>query len=258
VQVSSQNRSIPSLNQQKTYRYNIVSGNTKNMNMRYIKLFTAFIFILSISCSKKPENTKPENNTTEKTDIAIVQENVSVENLAKEIKYEGKLKEITKVKDLDGEHIIILTETGEIPSRDTIDFEDATDFRIFAYDYLLDKADNKFKRNWIVQDNISDCTFDLMMGFIKNTFKVTDLNHNGIAEIWLMYSMTCTSDVSPSEMKIIMHEGKQKYALRGNSIVNTGTEKIGGDYKLDENFKNAPTEFKDYVLKMWQENNEEK
>jgi hypothetical protein len=68
--------------------------------------------------------------------------------------------------------------------------------------------------------------------------------------------MTCTSDVSPSEMKIIMHEGKQKYALRGNSIVNPGTEKIGGDYKLNENLSKASKEFKDFALKMWKENNE--
>jgi hypothetical protein len=33
-------------------------------------------------------------------------------------------------------------------------------------------------------------------------------------------------------MKIIMYERKQKFALKGSSIVNLGTEKIGGDYKL--------------------------
>jgi hypothetical protein len=59
-------------------------------------------------------------------------------------------------------------------------------------------------------------------------------------------------------MKIIMYEGKQKFALRGNSIVNPGTEKIGGDYKLDKSLSKAPKEIKEFALKMWKDNNEQK
>lgn len=219
----------------------------------------ASLFLLIIlSCNKKSENTNSEKFIGEKESFEILTEKISSKNLRKEIGLEGKLKEITKLKDLNGEHLIILTETGEIPSKKNIEQEDVTDFRIFAYDYLFDKNENKYKLNWKIQDFISNCEFDLMMGFLKNTFKITDLNKNGIAEIWTMYAMTCTSDVSPSEIKIIMYEGKQKFALRGNSIVNPGTEKIGGDYKLDENLSKAPKEIKEFALKMWKENNEQK
>ena len=226
--------------------------------MNLIKILTVFLFLIFIGCTKKAENENPEIETDEKPTLEIITEKVSEENLPKEIVFEGKLKEITKLKDAEGEHITLLTETGEIPSKKIINQEDETDFKIFAYDYLLDKIDNKYKLNWKIQDYISNCEFDLMMGFLKNTFKITDLNKNGIAEIWTMYSMTCTSDVSPSEMKILMYEGKQKFALRGNSIVNPGTEKIGGDYKLDEKLSKAPGEFKEFALKMWKENNEQK
>ena len=226
--------------------------------MNIIKLLTSIFLLLFISCNKKSEIVKTEIQTEEKTSFEISIEKISNENLPKEINFEGNLKEITKLKDLNGEHIIILTETGEIPSKKNIELEDETDFKIFANDYIFDKKENKYKLNWKMQDFISNCEFDLMMGFIKNAFKITDLNKNGIAEIWTMYHMTCTSDVSPSEMKIIMYEGKQKYALRGNSVVNTGTEKIGGDYKLGENLSKAPKEFKDFALKMWKENNEQK
>lgn len=226
--------------------------------MNIIKSLTFVFLLLLVSCNKKSESVKTEKQTEEKVSFKTSVEKISNENLPKEIDFEGKLTELTKLTDLNGKHIIVLTETGEIPSKQIIEQEDETDFKIFAYDYLFDKNDNKYKLNWKIQDFISNCEFDLMMGFVKNTFKITDLNKNGIAEIWTMYSMTCTSDVSPSEMKIIMYEGKQKFALRGNSIVNPGTEKIGGDYKLDKSLSKAPKEIKEFALKMWKDNNEQK
>ena len=223
--------------------------------MNKVKLL-AFIFLLLLfSCNNKNESVKTEKQTEKNTNFEISAEKISSDNLPKEINFEGNLKEISKLKDFNGEHIIILTETGEIPSKKIVAFEDETDFKIFAYDYLFDKNENKYKLNWKIQDFITNCGFDLIMGFLKNTFKITDLNRNGIAEIWTMYSMTCTSDVSPSNLKIIMYEGKQKFALRGNSLVDLGTEKYGGDYKLDENLLKAPKEIKEFAMELWKVNN---
>ena len=223
--------------------------------MNNIKLLVSLFLLILFSCNKKIENRNAEKLTGEKESSEILTENISSKNLPKEINFEGKLKEITKLKDSNGEHIIVLTETGEIPSKQIIVQEDETDFKIFAYDYLFDKNDNKYKLNWKIQDFITNCGFDLIMGFLKNTFKITDLNRNGIAEIWTMYSMTCTSDVSPSNLKIIMYEGKQKFALRGNSLVDLGKEKYGGEYKLDENLLKAPREIKEFAMELWKTNN---
>jgi hypothetical protein len=60
-----------------------------------------------------------------------------------------------------------------------------------------------------VNDFIKDCMVDIDAAFKKNSLKVTDLDKNGIAEIWVMYEMACKGDVSPSDLKIIMYEGKQ-------------------------------------------------
>ena len=228
--------------------------------MNNIKLLASSFLLILLSCNKKSENTNTEKLTGEKENFEILTEKISSENLPKEINFEGKLKEITKLKDLKGEHIIILTETGEIPSKKIIEQENETDFKIFAYDYLLDKNDGKYKLNWKIQDFISNCEFDLMMGFVKNTFKITDLNKNGIAEIWTMYSMTCTSDVSPSEMKIIMYEGKQKFAIRGENKVMHGIDDdgnemyMGGEYKIDKAFSDGPIVFLDFAKKLWNKN----
>ncbi len=78
----------------------------------------ASLFLLIIlSCNKKSENTNSEKFIGEKESFEILTEKISNRNLPKEIDLEGKLKEITKLKDLSGEHLIILTETGEITGR---------------------------------------------------------------------------------------------------------------------------------------------
>lgn len=226
--------------------------------MNILRLSATFFLLTIISCNTKSENVKKADSMVEKTDFSVLTEKISQKNLPKEIGFEGKLKEIIKFNDSEGGHIILLTETGEIPSKKIINIDDETDFKIFAYSYLLDKTDNQYKLNWKIQDFVSNCEFDLLMGFLKNTFKITDLDKNGKAEVWTMYQMGCVSDVSPIEMKIIMHQGKQKFALRGNSMVNTGTGTIGGAYKLDENLSTGPNEFKEFALKMWRENNIQK
>jgi hypothetical protein len=223
-----------------------------------LRITAAFFFFLFIACNKKTEDKIAAIKTQEKPALEIVTEKISKANLPKEIVFEGNLKEISKLKDAAGEHIVLLTETGETPSKKIADQDDATDFKIFAYDYLFDKTENKYKINWKTYDFITNCQFDLSMGFLEKTFQTTDLNKNGIAEVWTMYAMTCTSDVSPKEMKIIMHEGKTKFALRGESLLIIDTEKMGGNYTFDENFTKAPKEFKAFALKMWNENNLQK
>ena len=102
--------------------------------MNNIKLLVSLFLLILFSCNKKIENRNAEKLTGEKESSEILTENISSKNLPKEINFEGKLKEITKLKDSNGEHIIVLTETGEIPSKKIIEQEDETDFKIFVYD----------------------------------------------------------------------------------------------------------------------------
>lgn len=88
---------------------------------------------------------------------------------------------------------------------------------LFAYHYII--SGNKANQTWKVYDYISDCPVEIAAYFVKNTFNVTDLNKNGIAEVLLMYKTTCHGDVSPLQMKVIMYEGKEKYAMSGENKV---------------------------------------
>jgi hypothetical protein len=100
---------------------------------------------------------------------------------------------------------------------------------------------------WKVYDFNKECPVDLDLYFINKTFAVTDLDKNGIAEVWIMYKNYCHGDISPVPTKIIMYEGNTKYALRGESRVN----KMGGNYTLDDNFRKGNVTFKQYAKKLW-------
>ena len=50
----------------------------------------------------------------------------------------------------------------------------------------------------------------------------------------------------------MMHEGKEKYAIRGTMLVVLPDVKpYGGEMKIEESFDNAPTGFLDYATKLW-------
>ncbi|WP_260393539.1 M949_RS01915 family surface polysaccharide biosynthesis protein [Riemerella anatipestifer] len=153
--------------------------------MNYFKLLIALVLL---SCntteSKKEEKEIPTEGISEKLEkkekFEISYEKLSDKSIPEGISFEGKVKEVARVEDLQGEHIILLTETGIVPSKKVINADYEKDAKIFVYDYLYDKDENKYKLNWKVQDFILNCEFDLSMNFVKDTFKITDLNHNGI------------------------------------------------------------------------------
>lgn len=117
---------------------------------------------------------------------------------------------------------------------------------LYGYHFIMDGSDGE--ELWKIQDFVKDCEFDLTLSYIPESLTVTDLDNNGIAESTFMYNLSCKSDVSPDDLKLMMHEGKNKYALRGYTLL-TG---IGGDYKVDKAFDDAPESFLDYAKKQWE------
>jgi hypothetical protein len=209
-------------------------------------IFTIIISFVSIQAHCQALKIKPIDSTM----------------ISKNIEYEGQLKSAFTWLDANGKHILITTETGIHENEKFTHENEGRDAMLFAYHYLV-AADSNFLQ-WRVYDYITDCPVDIEASFIKNTTKVTDLDKDGIAEIWLMYKTACRGDVSPCDMKIIMYEGKQKYALRGQSKVMSeiderGNKKyIGGEYKTDKIFNSSPSSFMKFAKEMWSANNIEK
>lgn len=173
-------------------------------------------------------------------------------SLPKSIQYTGHIINAVRWMDSVGDNIVVTTETGNIKSKPSSD-EAYKDAALYAYHYQV-KGDN-VKLTWKVSDFINECDLDLNVSFIKNTFSVTDLDKDGKAEVWIMYEIQCTGDVSPGIMKIIMYEDGKKCAVRGTRKTRVSEkEYAGGEYFFDEAFKNGPEVFRKYASQLWKKN----
>ncbi|MCR4030584.1 MULTISPECIES: M949_RS01915 family surface polysaccharide biosynthesis protein [Flavobacterium] len=218
--------------------------------------------VLFSNCKTDKKEAIKTNISTEESSkeepFVLKVEKIDSTQFPESIKYEGFIKNAVRWKDKSGDNIVITTETGYHINKKFEHDSDGSDAELFAYHYII--SGNEAKQTWKVYDFISDCPVDIVASFVKNTFQVTDLNQNGIAETWLMYKTVCHGDVSPCNMKIIMYEGNQKYAIRGESKVAVGIDDhgkkqfIGGEYKLDDNFKKAPKAFQEFAQKLWADN----
>jgi hypothetical protein len=176
-------------------------------------------------------------------------------SLPKRIKYAGRIINAVKWTDSLGLNYAVTTETGRIYSK-AKDEEDLFDAFLYAYHYVV--KNDSTKLIWRIYDYNKGCGLDLNFYFIDKAFAVTDLDKNGLAEIWVMYKNSCHGDVSPVPTKIIMYEGNKKYALRGESKVQvSATDFVGGTYTLDDNFKNGKSIFRQYAENIWSKNKNE-
>lgn len=179
--------------------------------------------------------------------------NLDLTKLPNGIKVTGKIKTAVRWTDKMGDNIVLTTETGEKKSKKEEPTDDFREAALYAYHYIVGKDNTVL--TWKIYDFIKDCPFDIEANFVKNTFQVTDLNNDGVAEVWLMYKTVCHSDVSPCDMKIIMYQGQQKYAIRGqNKVQVSDKEFYGGDYKFDKAFADGPKEFLEFAKKLWDKN----
>jgi hypothetical protein len=214
------------------------------------------ILIFIINCNQKEEkhaNLKDDQESVKTTDSIIINK-IDSTQIPASIRFEGKLKKAIQWKDEVGDNLVILSETGYHRSEKfKHEFDDSSDFELFAYHFTLDK--NNSQQIWKMYDFVADCPVDIEAEFYSQFPMITDLDKNGIAEVWIMYKVGCHGDVSPVNLKLIMYEGNKKYAMRGENKVQVGAnEYLGGEYKFDKAFNSAPITFKNYAIKLWKDN----
>jgi hypothetical protein len=204
-----------------------------------MRLFYAFIFLfLSITSFSQSKIQELEIHTSQ---------------IPTQAKHKGGIVDLVKWKDVSGTKFVILCETGRLVDKGKEHDDEIASAELHAYCYLLTNGTVELK--WKISDFVNDCPFDITASFLNNTLKVTDLDNDGLAEVWVMYKVTCRSDVSPCNMKIIMYEDQTKHAMRGETKVPaTETTSWGGEYKFDEAFEKAPKKFRDFALKLWNDN----
>lgn len=178
---------------------------------------------------------------------------IAIKDIPESIKYDGKAKEAIRWTDTEGIHIVLATETGIYIDKNVEHESDGADAALYVYHYILNNRQPLLA--WKIQDFIQDCPVDIEVSFIKNTLQTTDLNADGIPEIWVMYKTVCHGDISPSDMKIIMYQGNKKHAMRGTTKVQIAVNSYeGGEYKFDKAFTAAPEKFRQFAKSLWNKN----
>jgi hypothetical protein len=173
-------------------------------------------------------------------------------DIPKSMAYQGHIVHAVRWKDRQGEHVVITTETGVMKTK-SIDENTYKDAELYAYHYLV--KGKKHKLSWKVNDFITECPVDPVVNFVKKSLAVTDLNRDGIGEVWLMYKIACHTDSGPGDMKLVMYESGNKYSMRGKNKVEISTGRfMGGEYTLDPSFQTENSVFKSHAIELWNKN----
>ena len=149
------------------------------------------------------------------------------------MKYTGEFRDAVQYQDKEGIHVAITTEDQTSTLAD--DDESVYTGHLHAFCYL--KSANGVQLSWQLTDAAGPYGADVDASFRAGSLAVTDLDHNGIDEVWLIYRVSCGGYQKPSPMKVIMHEGDKKFAMRGTTklkLLVTPVQYKGGDYIFDE------------------------
>lgn len=227
------------------------------------KILTLIIAVALISCEIKDEN----NSSTPAFEVS----EITINNIPEIINIEGDLLTAKSWMDKNGENLLVVYR-----KMSKNDAEDEKSVELFGEQYLI--QGDSLKLLWDIYDFERNCMFDLWIGLLPNSTRITDLDNDGISETTLLYKLTCRSDITPSRMKLLMHEGNKKMALRGNMILKQDSEKLNqgfepdlskadttglseyeqymelyGRYENSNDFDGMPSEFLEHARSLWLE-----
>lgn len=216
------------------------------------------IIFQTFSCkSENKEQNEGQNDSTEvsksNNESAIVPLKIGVydKSMAKDLKHVGEIVYGENWTDNNGNNILLLCEQV---SQKQNEEGYLTTVNLHAYHYA--NSGKGFKLIREVQDHENNCNFDNRTRFVEESVNISDLDNNGYAEITFVYRLGCTSELSPDGLKLMMLENGNKYAIRGDTKVDYGYEKVGGKTQIDAEFNKAPSEFLQFAKKIWAEQQE--
>ncbi len=211
--------------------------------MRYYLLL---VLIFLFSCKEKgKQQAQRETKNTNAQMFSEAEEVTAAVSALLPLPNAFQLKRAKKWHDASGENWLVLYETGSYIEKGN------TNASAKLSAILYQKTDTGFVQQWKMNDFINDCELDITCRFYDDHLAITDLDKNGLAEITMVYALSCRGDVSPNEKKLIMYEGGNKYAIRGEELMILQKDTIGGTMTVDAAFSKAPPAFLAFAKEHW-------
>jgi hypothetical protein len=137
----------------------------------------------------------------------------------------------TSVQDKAGQHLLVLSkQSGPSTVEEDLSRQDRTDLR--AAWYL--KTGSSWTQEWVMTDFVDCPGLDHSAAFYTQYVAFTDLDGDGLAEVTVPYRMFCGGGVDSSSIKVILRDGQEKFAIRGQTrVVLEGQEPFGGEKNED-------------------------
>jgi len=163
---------------------------------------------------------------------------VTAAQLPAGVVFKGDFKQAVRWTDAEGDNLVVVSTHSD---------DDGSNDDLYAVRYTI--ADGEAQARWSLHDFVHDCGLDHQATFFRGAaLQITDLDDDGIAEVWMAYRLMCRGDISSDTMKVIVYQGAQKYAMRGETK-DAGGE--GGSYAFDPAFMAAPEPFRAFARNLW-------
>lgn len=164
-----------------------------------------------------------------------------------EATYTGNLVAARSWTDTMGENLLILSVTDELPSAD----EYVRDIETYGYHYV--RREGRLTLLWRTTDFVRECDLDMTLKVGRRTVAITDLDADGTAETTFMYIMGCYGGLDPLTMKLLMHEGETKYAIRGSTdlSVEHRSPEFASVMNVDPSLRDGPAAFREFAIRHW-------
>ncbi len=193
----------------------------------------------------KLEEVKEEDNTNNIVSQEFEQLSINKDDVSKDL-YKGEWETGEKWTDKNGENILVVSIVTK-EKEEKADSPSSLTKEIHFYHYVITNGKSKLIRE--VKDYENNCIFDNRLRLAEGSISITDLDKDNYAEICFVYFLGCTSELSPDNMKLILLENGDKYAIRGNTYVKEFS--IGGETNVDGNFKKGPEDFLALARMKW-------
>lgn len=164
----------------------------------------------------------------------------------------GAFKAARRWTDRNGENLLILTRSADVGDSTLVRSGGEVIWSSEIHGYHFVGRGAGYRLLWQTIDFVRECPYDIFLDYAAGSLQVTDADRDGVAETTYVYNVDCMSDLSPAKMKLILHEGATKYAIRGTQDLRA----VSADYpapamQVDPSLASRPL-LRAFAVAQWQ------